>query len=350
MFRSNTTMTFDKNFYQLKNVSILEVELTSYCNAYCGACFRNKKGGELQPYVNLKHMDEATWNAIINPSTLKNITTFIFDGNLGDASMHPNLIPMLDTLAAIKTDLLIKISSNGGARNTQWWADLAKCLQKFKYHQVSFSVDGLEDTNHIYRRNVNWNSLVNNIKSFNDAGGISRWRAIIFDHNKHQINEMMNTAKNLGCVNFITFRNREPIIEVDEYKQKLKKYTITGPNLEEFNSKYKFIKFFKEIDFYNSAKRITSEGYSCPFAEEGKISIDENGYVWPCCFISVQLETSSSFPVKQYKSFNNIKTNSLKHILEQFRENLYPAWDSNSYKVCNKCLHKYSPPTSYINI
>jgi hypothetical protein len=336
-----------RSFYQLENVNIFEVELTSYCNAFCGACFRNKNGAELQPYVNLKHMDEETWNSIISLKNLKNITTFIFDGNLGDASMHPNLIPMLDKLAAIKSDLYIKISSNGGARNSQWWSDLAKCLQKFKYHQMSFSVDGLEDTNHIYRRNVNWNTLIKNIKSFNDAGGISRWRAIIFDHNKHQINEMMETAETLGCVNFITFRNREPVIEVDEYKHKLKKYTITGPDLEEFNTRYKFIKFFKNIDFGNAAPRISSEGYSCPFAEEGKVSIDENGYVWPCCFTSVQLEKSSSFPVREFKSFNNIKNNYLEYILEKFRENLYSAWDNNSYKVCNKCLHKRSPPTTY---
>ena len=338
--------TNNEVFFQYNSIRTLEIELTSYCNAYCGACHRNKNGGELQPYVVLKHMDEDTWNAIIDPSTLENIELLMFDGNLGDAAMHPNLIPMLEKLAVVKPELYIKISSNGGARSTQWWEELAICLTKFNKHQVSFSVDGLEDTNHIYRRNVNWNSLINNIKSFNNAGGKSRWRSIIFNHNKHQIDEMMSTAEKVGCTHFITFRNRQPVIKVSKYKNKLAEYTITSPDLQEFNALYKVSKYFKKIDVMKNVLNVSSR-HTCPFAEEGKVSVDENGYVWPCCFTSVQLEETSSFPVKKYKEFNNIKNNSLECILKNFKKDLYPAWDSNAYEVCNKCLHKYSPPTQH---
>ena len=334
-------------FYDYKNTSILEIELTSYCNAFCGACHRNKNGAELQSYVTLKHIDEYTWNSIIDTKNLENIRMLMFDGNLGDAAMHPNLIPMLNKLSKKRKDLFIKISSNGGLRNTLWWKELAECLSKFERHQVSFSVDGLEDTNHIYRRNVKWNTLINNIKSFNDAGGKSRWRAIIFDHNKHQIKEMENTAKNIGCTHFITFRNRQDVIKVSKYKNKLKEYIITGPSVEDFNNNYKVSKYFKKFDSTKDFTKNTSDIYLCPFGEEGKISIDENGYVWPCCFISTKLEETSSFPVKKYKEFNNINKNSLEKILENFRKDLYPAWENKTYEICNKCLHKYSPPTTH---
>lgn len=335
-------------FYQLQNVTMLEIELTSYCNAFCGACFRNKNGGELQPYVNLKHMDEETWDSIVDAETLKHITSFNLDGNLGDAAMHPNLVPMLEKLAKVKPEITLRMTTNGGARNTEWWADLARCLQKFKYHQLTFSVDGLEDTNHIYRRNVRWNALINNIKSFNNAGGNSRWRAIIFDHNKHQIKEMAAMAKDLGCFGFLCHRNREPVIKLDNHKNKLPAGVITSPDLKTFNNEYKYHEEFRKIDYAKSPGKIVSENYSCPFGEEGKISIDENGYVWPCCFLSVYwMVPNSKFPTKKYKAFNNIKTNSLEDILTKMREDLYPAWDSAKYDICNNCLHKFSPPTEY---
>lgn len=338
---------YNELFYQKETVKTFEIELTSYCNAFCGACHRNKNGGKLQNYVNLKHMDKDTWDSIINKSNLEYIEKFLFDGNLGDASMHPDLISMLEQLSKIKSDVEIRISTNGGARSADWWANLAKCLQKFKYHQVSFNVDGLKDTNHIYRRNVNWDSLVKNIKSFNNNGGISFWRAIIFDHNKDQVYQMSNTAKELGCFSFYTYRNRQPIIHLNEYKNKLPGGIITSPSVEEFNKKHNYLKIFKKINYYINPPHLVSDKYSCPFAEEGKVSIDENGYIWPCCFTSTQIEGRSNFPVKYYKSFNNIKHNSLEVILENFRKDLYNAWDKNEYNVCNKCLHKTSPPTTY---
>ena len=39
--------------------------------------------------------------------------------------------------------------TNGGARSKQWWTDLGK-LTKGKM-RVTFGIDGLEDTNHLYR-------------------------------------------------------------------------------------------------------------------------------------------------------------------------------------------------------
>ena len=57
----------------------------------------------------------------------------------------------------------IEIHTNGGARNVEFWENLGK-LSKIagKNILVIFSVDGLEDTNHIYRRNVKWDKLKEN--------------------------------------------------------------------------------------------------------------------------------------------------------------------------------------------
>ena len=190
------------NQYDINTVKVLEIELTTFCNANCGACDRNINGGPVNLKMPLHHMSFDTWQSITTEDNLSNISTLAFDGNFGDASMHPKIIEMLDYLSTIKNNLFIKISSNGGARNTEFWKQLAVVLKKFKHHDMQFAIDGLEDTNHIYRRNVNWDKLIDNVKAFNNAGGISTWRAIVFDHNKHQINQMSNFANYLGCHRF----------------------------------------------------------------------------------------------------------------------------------------------------
>lgn len=333
------------NQYDINTVKVLEIELTTFCNANCGACDRNINGGPINLKMPLHHMSFDTWKQIVQDKNLSNISTLTFDGNFGDASMHPYIIKFLEYLSSIKNDLFIKISSNGGARNTKFWNELATALQKFRSHEMQFAIDGLEDTNHIYRRNVNWNKLIENVTAFNTAGGISTWRAIIFDHNKHQIKEMRNLAKQLNFYKFKTYRNRVTPIIVDKYKN-LPKGILTSPTMDEFEKKYKLLEQFKNIKI-SYEPSISFTDYSCPFAEEKTIVIEPDGKVWPCCFIQGNVVTHhKKFPYDDW-NINNLNEHLLMDILEQFRKHLYPAWKTGSYDICNKCLHKTNKPTQY---
>jgi hypothetical protein len=51
---------------------------------------------------------------------------------------------------------------------------------------VVWGIDGLEDTNHLYRQDVEWNKVMDRVKWFIDAGGHATWKWIPFLHNKHQ--------------------------------------------------------------------------------------------------------------------------------------------------------------------
>jgi len=334
-----------KNFYDIDTVKILEIELTTFCNANCGACDRNINGGKTNPKMPLEHMSLDTWKSLITAENLKYITTVTFDGNFGDAAMHPKMLEMLEYMATIKHDIFVKVSSNGGARNEEFWKGLAEVLNKFSFHEMQFAVDGLEDTNHIYRRNVIWKKLISNITAFNQAAGVSTWRAIIFDHNKHQVNDMMLLAGELGCYKFKTYRNRTTPIELTAYKN-LPAGTITSPTTAEFEQLYKTIKQFRHyvIPYEN---KIVSNLYSCPMAEEQTIAVATNGQIWPCCFIYGNTITKHKpFPYEEWIE-NNVTHNNLGSILELFRKKLYPAWDKNTYPICNTCLHKTNGPTQH---
>ena len=43
-----------------------------------------------------------------------------------------------------------------------------------QYSEVNFSVDGLEDTNHLYRQGVKWEKVEDNMVAFCDAGGLGQ--------------------------------------------------------------------------------------------------------------------------------------------------------------------------------
>lgn len=333
-------------YYKFKHVTSIEMEITNYCNAFCGDCDRNTNGGKIRDNIILKHMPMESWHEIVKEENLKYIHTINFNGNYGDATMHPHFIEMLKYLNKVKPDLHILLSTNGGAQTTEFWKNLALTLSKFKYHKVNFSVDGTKETNHIYRRGVNWNKLTNNIKTFNNYNGISVLSTIVFDHNKHQLLELADAAEHLGCHSFQTRRNRSknPMI-LDQYKN-FPAGEITSPNIDEYYKKYNVTKLFKKSKYkYPYYTEPTDD--VCPFGSQGKISIDNLANVWPCCFFySGAKNFNNSFDYAKYYKYNSLLNNNLETILDFFHSDLSAAWKNKTYTLCENCLHKRNPPVS----
>ena len=69
---------------------------------------------------------------------------------------------------------------------------------------ITFSIDGLQNTNHLYRRNVVWGKLIANVKAYNSQGAVSIWDYLVFKHNEHQIAKARKMSKKLGFKHFLT--------------------------------------------------------------------------------------------------------------------------------------------------
>jgi hypothetical protein len=63
---------------------------------------------------------------------------------------------------------------------------------------VVFSIDGLEDTNPVYRVNSNWNKLMSNVEAYISAGGSAHWDMLVYKHNQHQVDACEKLAKDMG--------------------------------------------------------------------------------------------------------------------------------------------------------
>ena len=106
---------------------------------------------------------------------------------------------------------MLQFSTNGSHRSVNWWNTFKELLRRDD--RIEFAIDGLEDTNHIYRVNSNWQSIINGVITLRNRADIYLiWRYIVFEHNYHQIQEAYELSKELGFDQFklIRYANRTP--------------------------------------------------------------------------------------------------------------------------------------------
>tara|TARA_B110001454_G_C12668165_1_gene412505 strand:+ start:168 stop:1268 length:1101 start_codon:yes stop_codon:yes gene_type:complete len=353
----------------------LQVDMTSHCNARCGACIRNVDGGETRQGLLLTHFDLDLWKRIASKDTkgwwIRELT---LNGNWGDPMMHPHLVEMLEYWTNCHPETFITIATNGSMRGPQFWADLAKVLRNGCQHKVDFAIDGMEDTHHLYRRRTIFSKIVENVKSFASAGGAATIQMTMFEHNKHQIEDVKELSRTMGAKQFVARRsftgdNIVTIKDVDE------EYTIKGyypsgkadfnglDNSElsqQFPENENPVSDLKDADVYLEANlrfgemEIFYEKSKCPWHQQGEVQIDPWGTVWPCCHISLYGGGEASSYMSVTKDFNeeaehlindgkkenNLHNDSLQNILnnEWFNERVDKAVKNADWKICrNTC-------------
>ena len=327
----------DKN-----NLFEIQIDVTSYCNSYCGACVRNIKGGPVNPNVILEHIDWNVWKDICTFCGENNVKLMTFNGNFGDISSHPNYIEMLEYLYKKTKKIKLNIHTNGGARSEKFWKDLAGCVKKFPSSIVTFSIDGLEDTNHMYRRNVKWNKLMENVESYLEAGGRATWEMLIFKHNEHQVDKCRELSQQLGFKNFNSKQSARwsdfdsdgvwrdlDTIKSGEYV--LEKSTmLKAPDIGEGGNSQKV-----QIDKDNvNRKKIKCYAHQVDkdFVE---IYLAVNGDVSPCCWLGDLKMHESKNIIKDYTKVN-LHHSTLEEILdsEYFHElDKGIRGEKNSYRL-----------------
>jgi len=214
----------------------------------------------------------------ISKNVLNNLNIASFEGDYGDAVMHPEIDKFLNFFKKVP---LIEIYTNGSIRNTQWYKKIAQ----YKNLEIVFSIDGLEDTNSYYRINSNWHKIINNATSFIDAGGTAHWKFIVFKHNQHQVEQARTLSKKLGFKSFtVNYTNRNffgktswPVMIDGVYQHNLLANDFVDPTKK---NKTHIIassdKNFKAPQCHKPWLPVTGD----------TIYINHRGHVLPCCMTS----------------------------------------------------------------
>lgn len=263
-----------------KNISVVEIENSTICNAKCPQCLREELGID-SGIFDQEYLSTDFFETKIPDEVYAGLTKIHFGGTLGDPCAAPNFLEVVDVVKRKNPNIRITISTNGGLKTESWWQRLAEKLSI--NDRVMFAIDGLEDTNHIYRVNVSWNQLIKNARAFINSGGIASWQFIVFRHNEHQRNQAKEFAKELGFKEFILKKtHRFAVSEIKGIKIVGSNNIAIEPSTDpEFVSAP--LPHFTPETWRKDSEHIT---VNCDALIENSCYIDVKGRLFPCCYVA----------------------------------------------------------------
>jgi len=274
---------------------VLHLEPTDSCQAACPQCPREVDS--TFDKKNLHHLSVDQIKNILSTDTISHLDKMFMCGDYGDPAAGKHTLEIYRYFRSINPTISLGMNSNGGLRDTFWWSELGHILNNEKDYSV-FSIDGLEDTNHIYRINVNWDKVIENAQAFISAGGSAHWDMLVFEHNEHQVEECEKLARDLG---FKWFRAK--------VTRRHETYPVSFLNLP--------------------------SGWKNPIVELGDIScqaLNENsryisatGLMYPCCYLGTTDQTIENFTTIQ------------------------ESWKTTPHENCNSTCRQIKNITSFTN-
>ena len=251
------------------DVKVLHIEPTDACNAACPQCLRETDTAFDK--INLHHLTVEQIKELVDIDTIKNLNKLYMCGDYGDPAAGRHSLEIFKYFRSINPTITLGMNTNGGLRSGNWWRELAEIMhQDVPYPQeyVIFSIDGLADTNHVYRVNVNWEKVMTNAQAFISAGGRAHWEMLVFEHNQHQVDQAQSMAKDLG---FKWFRAK--------VSRRFKTYPIG---------------FLKPPVAWEDP--IVSKGkIECQAIKESSLYISAKGIIYPCCWLGASENSIDKF-------------------------------------------------------
>ena len=189
--------------FELDTLYRIHLEPTSKCNLLCPMCPRSIQGATVRKTLELTEISFQDFKSWFSPY-IKQIKDWVICGGTGEPNVTKDMLKIIEYIRTEHDHSFIHMNTNGGVRTPDYYKELGKYFPKnINGGQLVFSIDGLEDTNHLYRRSNKWKKVMENSQAFIDGGGKAEWEFLIFKHNEHQIDEARRLSKEMGFDKFI---------------------------------------------------------------------------------------------------------------------------------------------------
>lgn len=236
----------------MRDIRVLHLESTDVCQAACPLCAR-----ETDAEFDSKQQHHLSMEKILQVFDAEQIALLdkmFMCGNYGDPAAGQHTLDICQKFRRLNPGIVLGMNTNGALRNSDWWHELGTVFNQPRDYVV-FSIDGLEDTNSIYRKNVDWHKLMTNVRAFVAAGGSAHWDMLVYRHNQHQVETCKQLAQDL---------------EFTWFRAKVSKRPIT-----------------KELEFPVGwiSNKSQSSIIDCHALKEQSIYIDSQGRISPCCWL-----------------------------------------------------------------
>ena len=297
--------------FNYQSIIGLHIEPTHKCQARCPDCERTL-GNRVNPrIIPLSSLNTQFYKDHLPVELIRRLKHILFNGNNGDVLFCDDIIETLEYFQMVNPDILLNLNTNGGYRDQDFWEELGSLNVS-----VNFALDGLEDTNHIYRVNVDYNKVISNAVTFMKHGGRATWVFIEFDWNKHQIDDAKRLAKEMGFERFILKKsgrgNTKP----------------PPPN-----------------------RRIICSALAPGARDENTVFIDAAGSVFPCCWTAAEMyrfrppegEKFQIEKIVESSDSNNLRDKTLEEIIhgEVFTK-IVQTWYNNPLATCARnCSRRF---------
>lgn len=256
---------------------ILHIEPTDVCPLACPLCSRETDANFNKSIKNHLTVDRVMENLSVD--TIRSLDKMFMCGVYGDPAAGKHTMEIYNHFRYLNPTITLGMNTSGSLQSKQWFHTLGKMFNLL-YDYVVFSIDGLEDTNHIYRKNSNWNKIIENAQAFIDAGGSAHWDMLVYKHNQHQVDQCEQLARDMG---FTWFRAKV--------------------------SKRAYINGLEFPDGWVNSKQATGK-IKCMALEEKSMYMDANGRISPCCWFGGKNNTVTSI------------------------EQVSSTWDTNPHPTC----------------
>lgn len=305
----------------MKQIDSVHLEITSRCNAKCPMCSRTNNPVILQNQSEISHKQFVKF---FPAQFIARLKKFKFCGNYGDPAIAHDLLSIHEYILEHNPNIQITLSTNGGVRNTDFWEKLGNIYTQTPHSFVEWHIDGLEDTNHLYRVGVQWKKLMANARSFIETGANAKWFYIPFFHNEHQVEEAEELAKQMKFRDFVLkisarFKDFKKAYTYRDEKNTVKK--IYPPTADRFN-----------IEHMQHRGSLI-----CLHKQRKEIYVDSWGRLFPCCWTASSYNKANNWTISHDKYTISLHQ---RDIFEILNDPLFQTWLDTMYGNNKSICHQ----------
>lgn len=323
----------------------ISMDLTTQCNAGCPLCQRTDLNTlRAKPSLKIAEWSLEQFSHAFTKHDLDLVKEFEFCGNWGESTLARDFLPIISYILS-NSKATIDIKTNGSTRNTEWWSTLGEIGNGRV--KVFFSIESTEqDTHSLYRQRTSLRKILSNMQAYTDQGGYAGTQTVVFKHNENQIDGIIELAKSAGAVEHLFYISDR----LNKHEGSLR---FIDTNNQTQTLEYSSIERPGTVLVSNAAGYKLSKITQCSYGLRNKISINIDGSVVPCCYISTLLFEKHQIDGSILTSLdnNNIKLTGLKTIVESkwFQETLPQSWNTeNELQVCSTfCSLKTKPQSKH---
>lgn len=290
----------------------------------------------------LTHLSLDTIKNTFTPTHVRNLRQIFFCGSYGDPIMHPKFLEILEYFRSCSDNVWLYIHTNGGVHRPYYWKEVARIVGK--QGKIDFGIDGLSDTNHLYRQNVHFEEVIANASAFIENGGKAQWNFIVFQHNEHQVDEARELSIKLGFESFLArstgrFFDHKKLTEIKlwpVYKRGIHTRSLEPTTLPEFQNRSinrlpELKERYSDMKDYFETTEIT-----CDALLGRKVVITGEGLVLPCNFFNHNLYDMRFHEPDALPRANELSNINGKNQVEQFIE----KYGKDDLNINNKSLEE----------